>query len=154
MKQLASHILLLFLSALIFFGSSGITITHVECAKGESWILGEEPPVCKKIEESNICPFSGKVCHAPDKTNKKSQDNRKKQTYKVQLKVVSQQESKLLKELSTFVKYPNVILPISSFLIFSEFDIEPLLKVHGLQIANAPPELSKPLLSEIQVYLI
>lgn len=154
MKQLGSNILLLILSVLILFGSTGITFTHVECAKGEVWVIGEKPPVCEKVEASNVCPFSGKVCHAPVKPNKKSHDNRKKQTFKIELKVVTQHQKKHLTELNNFEKYPNVIFSVSSFLIFSEFDIVPLQKVHCLQIANAPPEITRPLLSEIQVYLI
>lgn len=151
--NLFSKILICFNAILLLFVSSGLTFSHIECKKGERWVLGSSMPDCEKEEVGMICPFSGEVCSKFVEEPKGDTEKRSKKTYKIECNFFATSEDNCSTSASDFFS--------GSYFIRSTFPKPIQFCFHSRENltynfpnVNSPPLLSKPDLIEIQVFRI
>ena len=103
MNIIFKNILTSFLAFYVLLISSGFTISHIYCSKGESYFIGSEMLPCKK-QGNSTCPLQKEnnkgCCHNPNNNDcSKKPNNRKKDTivFFCKLQSVSVQNDELIK---------------------------------------------------------
>ncbi|MEO8150247.1 MAG: hypothetical protein ABI723_21615 [Bacteroidia bacterium] len=140
------NIVTLFLAFYLLIISSGFTISHIYCSKGQRYFLGSEMPPCKR----QAC---GKECCSSqtqkDCSSREKKDNRKKDTlvFLHKFQSVQFQKKELIKPLLSYI----IIKFIFTSFCFDLYNQKDFLKTG---MSNPPPLLSKPDLSKIRVLLI
>lgn len=127
--------------------SCGFTLSHVHCSKGEQWVIGSEMPPCKRPSEvkSSCCDSENKRADVTQKNN----DKREKNTYNFKFDL----EGKEVSTLDTdFTSHDLLFCPTP---LTNSIDLlqRKAPKSHFFEF-HPPPDLLKPDLIKLQVFLI
>ena len=134
-----------FFAAYVLVISSGFTISHISCPDGEQWVQGSEMPLCKYSydAETSSCKSEKKCANTP----KNSNDNRKKDTYDFKFDFEGKEVS--IQNVG-FISFQFSYIPLTNGVdLFSDIAVEK--NFFGF---HTPPDLLKPDLIELQVFLI
>lgn len=122
-------------------------MSHVYCSEGEQWVVGAEMPPCKYASEGETsCGEFEQGCPiAPEKNS----DNRKKDTYDFKFDLEGKEVSTLDTE---FISYD---LLFSFIPLTNDVDLfESKATKSNLTEFHPPPDLLRPDLTKLQVFLI
>lgn len=145
MKDSLQIILTLILSAYMLIMSSGFTISHIHCSNGEQWIIGTETPPCKNSSETKKCQYLAK-CH---KVTEKDNDKRNKDIFDFRFEFIGNKASFQEVDFTTYFFDLTQTIAVSRVNLFSAFlTKKDLLRFHS------PPDLFKPNLTQLQVFII
>jgi hypothetical protein len=145
MKQFFKNIIFIPMAIFTLLLSMGMHVTKIQCAKGERVFIGTDVSNCKMQEKTTFCCKKKEIV----KFCKYSEKDKK-----------PQKESKLLQFDFETVKYQSgesvdfsVALPFLTFLheYYQVYQSELYTINH---YADAPPLVNKPILSQIQSFLL
>ena len=147
MKNTVKIVTAVFFAVYVLAISCGFTISHVCCPEGEQWVMGAEMPPCKYSSEAetSCCKSEGPCSNVSEKNN----DKRKKHTYDFKFdlegKEVSSQDTGFI-----IYDFQFSYIPLSNVVdLFPDISVEK--NFFGF---HPPPDLLKPDLTELQVFLI
>lgn len=154
-KSITTKTITIALAVYLLVVNCGISFSHIWCSQGSRWILGTEMPACKLADSKTICPYTKKECSHKNNGSKTSdsKEQRSKKSYTLNYKFVAEVINIVaIKATSLFKSTFFNITCIAA--TFSDYR-QQLFSINlSDSRAHPPPLLSKPLLSEIQVYRI
>ena len=122
-------------------------MSHVYCTEGEQWILGAEMPPCKHSSEnkSSCCESEKKCTNISEKNN----DNRNKDTYDFKFDLEGKEVSAIDTDFINYDLQFSLIPLINDINLFQKKAAKSeLFEFHP------PPDLLRPDLTKLQVFLI
>ena len=145
MKQIFKNIILISMAIFTLLLSMGMHVTKIQCAKGERVFVGTDVSTCKMQEKTTSCCMKKKLV--------KSCINSEKEN-------IPQKESKLLQfdfetekcKCGEPVDF-SVSLPFLT-LLFENYKISKSELFTINHYADVPPLVNKPILSQIQSFLL
>ncbi|MBC8266453.1 MAG: hypothetical protein H8E84_05750 [Flavobacteriales bacterium] len=149
MNKRFKYIIVLCFTAFTLFVSVGINVNKMQCEKGARIFVGIESPDCK-TEKQIICPkqiTKEKCCKKKQETEKKPKGDCKKRSTLLQFDFITQ-ECKCSEVLDFSVSQPFLTILYDYYQNF-ESDI-----YYTLHYADAPPLVKKPILSQLQSFLL
>lgn len=145
MKKRISKYFAVIFSFYLLLVSSGLTLSHIYCDKGERWITGSDMPPCELTpSDCEGCPLASSKKDCPE------EDNRKKDTHSFSFKfeAFSSSDHSLVSKVTSDNLFPLVYFTSLAF----QFKIERTNVVNNL--SYIPPEIFQPTLSALGVFRI
>ena len=151
MMKIVKNICALIMTVLVIFLTIGSNVSKMQCAKGFSFYLGEEVPHCNTeeniscnidIEKESCCKKEEMQISCCSTTDGCDKDTELLQ-FTFETVVVKKQKITDCKEISLFPKTQNNLFELS---------VHDNLITHSQ--AESPPLVAKPILPEIQFFLL
>ena len=145
MKQIFKNIILIPMAIFTLLLSMGLNVTKIQCAKGERIFIGTELSTCKMQENTISCCKKKEIVKSCTNSQKENSP---------------QKESKLIQFDFETVKCQcgepvdfSVSLPFLT-LLYEYYQMSDSDLFYTTHYADAPPLVNKPILSQIQSFLL
>ena len=147
MNKTFKNIIVLTFTAFTLFVSMGINISKMQCDKGGKIFVGTEVPNCKAEQKVACNMEKKKCCKQQQKADKKPKEDCEKESLLLQIDLITQ-ECKCSEVLDFSIVQPLITI------LFDFYQISASDLSYNTHYADAPPLVRKPILSQIQSFLL